>query len=134
MTTHTRATRRRKPRRSSGRTAGRAPRPAVLVSDPPHAGSLTALAGEALRAGVVAGCVFRAPSIPRDAEILGGDPDDETLADEYEIGRLYGVPQDDSGELHTCAERLAHRDRHRAELRPFKRHARASLCGGSRRC
>jgi len=133
MTTHTRATRRRKPRRSSGRTAGRAPRPAVLVSDPPHAGSLTALAGEALRAGVVAGCVFRAPSIPRDAEILGGDPDDEPLADEYEIGRLYGVPQDDSGELHTCAERLAHRDRHRAELRPFKRHARASLCGGSRR-
>jgi hypothetical protein len=126
-------TSRRKPRRSSGRTAGRAPRPAVLVSDPPHAGSLTALAGEALRAGVVAGCVFRAPSIPRDTDRLCGDPDDETLADEFEIGRLYGVPQDDPVELRTSWERLARRDRHRAELRPIKRHPRASLCGGSRR-
>jgi hypothetical protein len=144
MTTHIRTTHRRKPHRSSGRTAGRAPRPAVLVSDPPHAGSLTALTVEALRAGVVAGRVFREPSVPRDTAILCGDPDDETLANEYigeevpggsastpdqndvdEIGRLYGVQEEDSGELRTSAELLAARDRHRAELRPLKRHARA---------
>jgi len=133
MMTHHQTTLRPKPHRSSGRTAGRAPRPAVLVCDPPHAGSLTALTAEALRAGVLAGCVFRAPANPRDTDMLGDDADDEAFASEDEIGRLYGVPQDDFGELRTSAELLAGRDRHRAELRPLKRHARASLCGGSRR-
>ena len=143
MTTLIQTTSRRKPRRSSGRTAGRAPRPAVLVSDPPHAGSLTALAVEALRAGVLAGRVIRPPSIPRDTDILCGDPDDEALGNEYvgdevpggsastpdqndvdEIGRLYGVQEEDSGELRTSAELLAGRDRHRAELLPFPRRSR----------
>jgi len=121
MTTCVQTTPRRKPRRSSGRTAGRAPRPAVLVSDPPHAGSLTALAAEALRAGVVVGCVFRRPTNPRDTDLLGDDRDDESFASEDEIGRLYGVQEEDSGELRTSSELLAGRDRHRAELRPMKR-------------
>jgi len=137
-------TSRRKPHHSSGRTAGRAPRPAVLVSDAPREGSLTALTVEALRAGVVGGGrVFRLPSIPRDTDILCGDPDDEELGNEYvgdelpggsastpdqndvdEIGRLYGVQEEDSGELRTSAELLAGRDRHRAELLPFSRRSR----------
>ena len=153
MTTPVKTPSRRKLHRSSARAAGRAPRPAVLVSDPPHAGSLTALTAEALRAGVVGGGrVLRLPSIPRDTDILCGDPDDEELGNEYvgdelpggsastpdqndvdEIGRLYGVQEEDSGELRTSAELLAGRDRHRAELRPIKRSARASMCGGSRR-
>ena len=144
MTMHIQTAPRRKPRRSSGRTAGRAPRPAVLVSDPPHAGSLTALTAEALRAGVVVGLRFRASCLPGDTDMLCGDPDDDALANEFvgeevpggsastpdqndvdDIGRLYGVQEEDSGELRTSTELLAARDRHRAELRPLKRPARA---------
>lgn len=144
MTTHIETTPRRKPRRSSGRTAGRAPRPAVLVSDPPSAGSLTALAVEALRAGVMfSNRTTKPPSIPHDDEILCGDPDDTQLANEYvgdetpggsastpdqndvdEIGRLYGVQEEDSGELRTSSELLSGRDRHRAELVPLSRRPR----------
>ena len=145
MTTPVKTPSRRKPHRSSTRTAGRTPRPAVFVSDPPSAGSLTALAVDALRAGVLFSTrTTRPPSIPHAAEILCGDPDDETLANEYvgdetpggsastpdqndvdEIGRLYGVQEEDSGELRTSAELLAGRDRHRAELLPFKRRPRS---------
>ena len=144
MTTHIQTAPRRKPRHSSGRTAGRAPRPPVLVSDPPSADSLTALTVDALRAGVVfSNRTIKPPSIPHDAEILCGDPDDDTLGNEYvgdetpggsastpdqndvdEIGRLYGVQEEDSGELRTSAELLAGRDRHRAELLPFPRRSR----------
>jgi uncharacterized protein DUF6335 len=144
MATHIQTTPRRKPRLSSGRTAGRTPRPAVLVSDPPSEDSLTALTVGALRAGVVfSNRTSRPPSIPHNAEILCGDPDDETLANEYvgdetpggsastpdqndvdEIGRLYGVQEEDSGELRTSAELLARRDRHRAELLPIPRRPR----------
>ena len=145
MTTHIQTTPRRKPRRSSARAAGRTPRSAALVSDPPSEGSLTALAVDALRVGVVVSRrVVRPPSIPHDTDILCGDLDDETLANEYvgdetpggstptpdqndvdEIGRLYGVQEEDSGELRTSAELLAGRDRHRAELLPFKRRPRS---------
>ena len=144
MTTSAKTPSRRKPRRSSGRTAGRAPRPAVLVSDPPSADSLTALTVDALRAGVVfSNRTIKPPSIPHDAEILCGDPDDDTLGNEYvgdetpggsastpdqndvdEIGRLYGVQEEDSGELRTSAELMSGRDRRRVELLPSSRRAR----------
>ena len=144
MTTLIQTTSRRKPRRSSGRTAGRAPRPAVLVSDPPSADSLTALTVDALRAGVVfSNRTIKPPSIPHDAEILCGDPDDDTLGNEYvgdetpggsastpdqndvdEIGRLYGVQEEDSGELRTSSELMSRRDRRRVELFPSSRRSR----------
>ena len=144
MTTLSETRSRRKPRRSSARTAGRTPRPAVLVLDPPSEDSLTALTVAALRAGVVvSNRTTRPPSSPHDAEILCGDPDDETLGNEYvgdetpggsattpdqndvdEIGRLYGVQEEDSGELRTSSELLSGRDRHRAELVPLSRRPR----------
>ena len=84
MTTHTQTAPRRKPRRSSARAAGRTPRAAALVPDPPSEGSLTALTVDALRMGVVVSRrVVRPPSIPHDTDILCGDLDDETLANEY---------------------------------------------------
>jgi hypothetical protein len=96
---------------------------------------LTALAVDALRAGVMFSTRTTKPaSIPHAAEILCGDPDDETPGgsastpdqnDVDEIGRLYGVQEEDSGELRTSAELLAGRDRHRAELLPFNRRPRS---------
>jgi hypothetical protein len=66
-----------------------------------------------------------------------GDPDDDCIANEYvgeetpggtaptpdqnvvdEIGRAYGLQEEDAGELHSASEILARRDRRRAELRP----------------
>jgi len=144
MTTLVKTPSRRKPHRSSARTAGRNPRPAVLVLEAPSADSLTALTVDALRAGVVfSNRTIKPPSIPHDAEILCGDPDDTQLANEYvgeetpggsastpdqndvdEIGRLYGVQEEDSGELHTSSELMARRDRRRVELSPSSRRSR----------
>ncbi|HET6898285.1 MAG TPA: DUF6335 family protein [Vicinamibacteria bacterium] len=113
---------------------------------------MTALAVDALRRGVVfARRVSRPPSIPGDADILCGDPDDETLANEYvgdetpggsastpdqndvdEIGRLYGVQEEDSGELRTSSELMSRRDRRRVELVPSSRRSgiwSAKRCG-----
>ena len=69
--------------------------------------------------------------------MLVGDPDDDGLANEYvgedlpggstptpdqsnvdEIGRAYGLQEEDSGALRSGAEVLTRRDRHRQELRP----------------
>ena len=69
-----------------------------------------------------------------------GDPDDDSLANEYvgenlpggstptpdqsnvdEIGRAYGVQDEDNGSLRTSSEVLAGRDRRRVELRPPRR-------------
>jgi hypothetical protein len=69
-----------------------------------------------------------------------GDPDDDGLANEYvgedipggstptpdqnevdEIGRAYGVQDEDSGVLRTSSEMLARRDRRRPELKPPRR-------------
>jgi uncharacterized protein DUF6335 len=127
---------RRQPRRSSARSPGPVRRLAFLLSDPPSERSLTALALDAVRAGVVASTrTMKPPSIPHDAEILCGDPDDTQLANEYvgdetpggsastpdqndidEIGRVYGVQEEDSGELRTSSELMSGRDRRRAEL------------------
>ncbi len=99
--------------------------------------SPTAVAAEALRTGVLPPTGRRAAEIPHEQEILAGDPDDEMLANEYsgentpggssptpdqndvdEIGRAYGLQDEDSGELHSGGEVLERRDRHREELNP----------------
>jgi Family of unknown function (DUF6335) len=99
--------------------------------------SPTAVAAEALRTGVMPGANKREAEIPNEEEILAGDPDDDTLANEYsgentpggssptpdqnevdEIGRAYGLQDEDSGELHSGEEVLERRDRHRSELNP----------------
>jgi hypothetical protein len=99
--------------------------------------SPTAVAAEALRTGVLPPTGRREAEIPHEQEILAGDPDDEMLANEYsgentpggssptpdqndvdEIGRAYGLQDEDSGELHSGGEVLERRDRHREELNP----------------
>jgi uncharacterized protein DUF6335 len=105
--------------------------------------SPTAVAAEALRTGVLPVGPPRKgrPEIPREDEtILVGDPDDRSLANEYvgeetpggstptpdqngvdEIGRVYGLQDEDTGELHSAAEVLGRRDRRRPELIPPRR-------------
>jgi hypothetical protein len=101
--------------------------------------SPTAIAAEALRTGVLPVVRDeRLRQIPgEDETIRVGDPDDDTLANEYvgedtpggstptpdqndvdEIGRVYGLQEEDSGALRSGGEILSRRDRHRSELRP----------------
>ena len=101
--------------------------------------SPTAVAAEALRTGILP-----VPLDVRRRRVLGegevirvGDPDDDTLANQYvgeetpggtaptpdqngvdEIGRAYGLQDEDSVPLRSAAEVLSRRDRHRSELRP----------------
>jgi uncharacterized protein DUF6335 len=99
--------------------------------------SPTGVAAEALRTGVlpmIAGGRRRRVG-PDDETIRVGDPDDDTLANEYvgeetpggsaptpdqngvdEIGRAYGLQEEDSGSLRSAGEVLARRDRRRSEL------------------
>jgi hypothetical protein len=125
----------------------RTPRPAAAAErDEPQAlSSPTAVAAEALRTGVSPLRVHRrVEEIPHEGRtIQAGDPDDDALANEYsgenlpgasaptpdqnqvdEIGRAYGLSEEDNGPLHASAEILARRDRHRSELRPPRRPAR----------
>lgn len=97
------------------------------------------MALEALRTGVVP--VRARPvreQIPHeDATIRVGDPDDSALGNEYvgdetpggsastpdqngvdEIGRAYGLQEEDTGALQSVGEVLRRRDRHRSELTP----------------
>ena len=99
--------------------------------------SATAVAAEALRTGVLPATARRREEIPRDEAIRVGDPDDSTLANEYvgeetpggssptpdqngvdEIGRAYGLQEEDNGALRSAAEVLSRRDRWRSELMP----------------
>jgi hypothetical protein len=100
--------------------------------------SPTAVAAEALRTGVPVGPAAPAARIPgEDETIRVGDPDDDPLANEYvgeetpggssptpdqsgvdEIGRAYGLQEEDSGSLRSAGEILTRRDRHRFELTP----------------
>jgi hypothetical protein len=101
--------------------------------------SPTALAAEALRTGVLpVEPDGRQAKIPgEDETIRVGDPDDDTLGNEYvgeetpggstptpdqnlvdEIGRAYGLQEEDSGSLRSGGEILTRRDRHRFELTP----------------
>ena len=99
--------------------------------------SPTAVAVEALRKGVRPGPPAREQAIPREDETIRvGDPDDDSLRNEYsgedtpggstptpdqndvdEIGRAYGLQEEDSGVLQSAGEVLMRRDRHRPELR-----------------
>jgi hypothetical protein len=96
------------------------------------------VAAEALRTGVLPNGPRRREAIPHEGErIRVGDPDDDSLANEYvgedvpggstptpdqsnvdDIGRAYGLQDEDSGALRSGAEILGRRDRHRFELRP----------------
>jgi hypothetical protein len=99
------------------------------------------VAAEALKTGVLPGAVRRRSEIPReDDTIRVGDPDDRTLANEYvgeetpggstptpdqsnvdDIGRAYGLQEEDTGALRSAAEVLSRRDRNRSGLRPPRR-------------
>jgi hypothetical protein len=130
---------------AAGRKASRGRKgeaPGRLADGDPerHLASPTAVATEALRTGLLPG--RRQPSrIPHeDDTIRVGDPDDDSLANEYvgenlpggstptpdqsnvdEIGRAYGLQDEDNGTLRTSSEVLARRDRRRTELRPPRR-------------
>jgi hypothetical protein len=101
----------------------------------------TAVAAEALRTGLLPNGFRRRNAIPHeDDTIRVGDPDDDSLANEYvgedlpggstptpdqsnvdEIGRAYGLQDEDNGTLRTSSEVLARRDRRRIELQPPRR-------------
>jgi hypothetical protein len=105
-----------------------------------HQASPTAVAAEALRSGVLP-ARHKASRIPHEDETIRvGDPDDDSLANEYvgedlpggstptpdqsnvdEIGRAYGLQDEDNGSLRTSREVLERRDRHRSELQPPRR-------------
>lgn len=106
------------------------------VDEAGHASSPTAVAAEALRTGVLPGSRRRVQIPHEDETILVGDPDDHSLANEYvgeetpggstptpdqsnvdDIGRAYGLQEEDSGALRSGAEVLQRRDRRRTELR-----------------
>jgi hypothetical protein len=109
----------------------------------PRFSSATAVVAEALRTGVVPSVRPRSrpAEIPREDETIRiGDPDDRSLANEYvgedtpggtsptpdqnsvdDIGRAYGLQEEDAGPLRSAAEVLQRRDRHRPELTPPRR-------------
>ena len=123
-----------------GSSDGRSARPPRLR--PAYEGrrselSPTAIAAEALRTGVLPVTGRRREAIPGDEAMQVGDPDDSTMANEYggedtpggssptpdqngvdEIGRAYGLQDEDNGALRSAAEVLARRDRRRSELMP----------------
>jgi hypothetical protein len=103
------------------------------------------VAAEALKTGILplsSDPRLRRRGIPQEDELRVGDPDDSTLENEYagedlpgsasptpdqnnvdEIGRAYGVQDEDSGALRTSSEVMARRDRNRVELhRPGAQH------------
>jgi hypothetical protein len=127
--------------RRSRRTRG-GPRTLRLADgDERHLSSPTAVAAEALRSGVLPRSAKRREVIPHEDETIRvGDPDDDSLANEYvgedlpggstptpdqsnvdEIGRAYGLQDEDNGSLRTSREVLARRDRRRSELQPPRR-------------
>jgi hypothetical protein len=106
------------------------------VAETGHLPSPTAVAAEALRTGVLPARPRLREEIPSHRALLLGDPDDRILANEYvgedtpggttptpdqngvdEIGRAYGLQEEDSGVLRSAAEVLSRRDRRRSELR-----------------
>lgn len=136
--------------KARGRTAdrkARSPRgPAAEDAGPRPTPSPTAVAMEALRTGIVSPAPRRrGPEIPHEDETIRvGDPDDHVLLNEYvgeetpggstptpdqngvdDIGRAYGLQEEDSGALRSAAEVLGRRDRHRSELRPPGRRTQA---------
>jgi uncharacterized protein DUF6335 len=103
-------------------------------------GCPTEVAIEALRTGILALHNHRRrDGIGQGDEAMGvGDPEDDSLADEHvgeepfrgaptpdqnsvdDIGRAYGLQEEDSGALRISAEILTRRDHHRIELQPTR--------------
>jgi uncharacterized protein DUF6335 len=103
--------------------------------EPVHQKAPTALAAEAMRIGVLpAHPIHREPAVgePEAERMQVGDPEVSPLENEYsgdelpggsnptpdqnqvdEIGRAYGVEEEDGGALRTTEELLHERDRHR---------------------
>jgi hypothetical protein len=130
---------------SSRRKARRANPRRAVVSSEVHGSSLTALAADAIQRGGASSSGVRrhhdSDEIPHEGRALRcGDPDESVLGAEYvgdevpggstptpdqnlvdEIGRAYGITEEDSGALRTSSEILAGRDRHREELTSPKR-------------
>lgn len=127
-----------------GRAGKRNTRPTVSEAEDhrPHQASPTALALEALRTGVLPQRARRVrDEIPHEAATIRvGDPDDSVLDNEYvgdetpggsaptpdqngvdEIGRAYGLQEEDTGALRSAGEVLRRRDRRRSELLPPRR-------------
>jgi len=127
-------------RHSNRGRAGRLRKLHLANGDERHQASPTAVAAEALRSGVLP-ARQKASRIPHEDETIRvGDPDDDSLANEYvgedlpggstptpdqsnvdEIGRAYGLQDEDNGSLRTSREVLERRDRHRSELQPPRR-------------
>jgi hypothetical protein len=128
---------RKRSRRQPGAVPVRLTKPAG-DGETVHLRSATAVMAEALSTGVL-------PLRPKPREetsrgsdaIRVGDPDDRFLANEYggeetpggssptpdqngvdDIGRAYGLQEEDSGSLRCASEVLGRRDRRRFELRP----------------
>jgi hypothetical protein len=114
----------------------------MAAAEFPHLASPTAVAAEALRTGLAPGSLARRRSeAPREHDAMRvGDPDDSCLLNEHvgedtpggstptpdqngvdEIGRAYGLQEEDTGALRSSAEVLARRDRRRSELRAPRR-------------
>ena len=127
-----------KPRRKSRDGRARVPR-LEPVAEGEHQPSPTAVAAEMLRTGVPPGrTLHRHESIPHEGDAIRvGDPDDDAMGNEYvgeevpggssptpdqnsvdDIGRAYGLQEEDSGVLRSAAEVLDRRDKHRSELQP----------------
>lgn len=127
-----------KPRGTSHMHTPRAPGDQMMLACP------TEVAIEALRTGILALHNHRRrDGIAREGEAMGvGDPDDDSLADEHvgeetprggtstpdqnsvdDIGRAYGVQEEDSGLLRISPELLTRRDHHRTELQPTRKPA-----------
>jgi len=135
---------RRRPQKSTKARASPKPlrRPVQRDQEAPHLESPTAVAAEALRTGVPPKRLSRhRDEIPReDDKMCMGDPDDSALQNEYsgedtaggstptpdqndvdDIGRAYGLQEEDSGTLRSGAEVLGRRDKRRPELRAPRR-------------
>jgi len=100
--------------------------------------SATAVAAEAMRTGALPTVpTRRRDEIATEDAMRVGDPDDSSFDNEYvgdelpggdsptpdqngvdDIGRAYGLQEEDSGVLRSAEEVLARRDRRRSELRP----------------
>ena len=131
--------------RSRRTAANSAPSPEEFVSaleeglEPPHQISLSEVADEAVRTGIVDPALpQRRAEIPgEDALLEAGDPDVDALENEFsgeqvpggstpspdqnnvdDIGRAYGVTDADSGAMLSVEELLGRRDRRRWELDP----------------
>ena len=122
---------RRRRTEATGRKRGK-----TSDAGPAAESSPTAVALEALRTGVNPPVArSRRQDIPRDETILIGDPDDRAMLNEYmgeetpggsaptpdqndvdDIGRAYGLQEEDTGTLRSAYEVLNRRDRHRSEL------------------